>query len=83
MMAAADWSLPPVDNLAAIAPLFPTSDLIYNDLTGIPQQGMMAVPMDGDDASLGTGGVLPWQFEGDFGEDTVWQILNQFQSQEA
>ena len=82
--AAADWSLPPPDSLAAIAPLFATSDLLYHDLTAILDNNFVppAAPMPLQAA--GAGGafepeMLPWQFGGGFGEDTVWQVLNQFQ----
>lgn len=80
----ADWSLPPADSLAAIAPLFPTSDLLYHDLTAIQDDSIvpLVAPTSlqgaGDEAALGPD-VLPWQFGGGFGEDTVWQVLNQFQ----
>ncbi|KAK9364338.1 hypothetical protein V1509DRAFT_636699 [Lipomyces kononenkoae] len=53
------------------------SDLIYKDL--------MAVKAGSDTmgaAGMGVGGGaegLDWQFGGNIGEGTVWQVLNQFQ----
>ncbi|KFA81881.1 hypothetical protein S40288_01677 [Stachybotrys chartarum IBT 40288] len=73
---AAEW-MPPADNLAGLAPLFPTSDLLFNDLTAL-QGGDMPPPIldGGPSANLDD---LSWQFGGDFGENTMWQLLNQYQ----
>ncbi|PHH87905.1 hypothetical protein CDD83_8247 [Cordyceps sp. RAO-2017] len=81
----ADWTaVAPMDVLAGIAPVFPTSDLIYHDLTAM---------QDGEGGGGGGGGIvasavddgaatdpLLWQFGGDWGEDTIWQMLNELGS---
>lgn len=89
-----DWTMLSSDALASLAPLFPTSDLIFNDLNAIfdnpngnfpgnledPSAGAAAQSMDGghgSDLPLDMG--FPAQFGGGFGEDTVWQLLNQYQ----
>ncbi|OIW27959.1 OMPdecase-domain-containing protein [Coniochaeta ligniaria NRRL 30616] len=78
-----DWNLPNGFDWASIQPIFATGDLVYNDLVGIP---------DGSEVQQwggGLGGGLgaqqqqgqqqqPWQFEGDFGNDSVWNLLNQY-----
>lgn len=70
-----DWS--------SIQPIFATQDLVYNDLVGIPD-GDGSVPQWGAGGSAGHGlgggdlGGQPWQFEGDFGNDSVWNLLNQY-----
>jgi hypothetical protein len=50
-------------------------DLIYKELT-VDQDEDVALKTDtemlGDDSFL-------WQFEGGFGQDTVWQLFNQHQ----
>ncbi|KAI8720507.1 Zn(2)-C6 fungal-type domain-containing protein [Fusarium sp. LHS14.1] len=69
------WRTPPADSLASMAPFFPTGDLIYNDLTAGPD-GMM-LPLGSTEGEIG-GDDLLWQFGGDWGDDTVWQMLNQF-----
>jgi hypothetical protein len=72
---ATDWSM---DMLANIAPMYPTSDLIFNDLSGIPDS-MMGVAGDSQLLPLGDIDIMamPWQFGGGFGDDAVWQYLNQ------
>lgn len=74
---APDWAMPSAENLASLAPMFPTSDLIYHDLNAVPEDGIMAPPLGGQ-TGLDQGG-LAWQFGGDFAEDTFWQFLNQQQ----
>lgn len=89
-----DWSMLNSEALASLAPLFPTSDLIFNDLNAIfdttPASGagsfpgnmedMSAGPVDGSDLPMDMGvPAYPAQFGGGFGEDTVWQFLNQYQ----
>lgn len=67
-----EWAFAP-DGLSNIMPTFATSDLIFNDLTAV-QDGMDMMEVPG----MGVGG-LDWQFGGDIGEGTLWQVLNQFQ----
>lgn len=73
------WAMPSADSLASLVPMFPTSDLIFNDLNVVHDgSGGMVAPPLGEQAGLGDGG-MAWQFGGDFGEDTLWQFLNQYQ----
>ncbi|KAF5006106.1 hypothetical protein FDECE_7478 [Fusarium decemcellulare] len=74
-MAETAWLTPSADGLATMAPFFPTGDLIYNDLTAGPD-GMM-LPLGSTGGEIGADGFM-WQFGGDWGDDTVWQMLNQF-----
>lgn len=66
-MGRGDWSMPSMDTLASLAPLYPTYDLIFNDLNVV------------DDGMPPLGDAMPWQFGGHLGEDTVWQLLNQYE----
>ncbi|KAF4975061.1 hypothetical protein FZEAL_8107 [Fusarium zealandicum] len=71
----AGWLAPSADSLATMAPFFPTGDLIYNDLTAGPDGMMLRLGTMGGDIGSGD---FTWQFGGDWGDDTVWQMLNQF-----
>lgn len=70
-----DWTMAPVDALASIAPMYPTSDLIFNDLSVVDDG---TLPLMGDVPCM-TGDMTgdEWHFEGGFGSNTVWQFLNQ------
>ncbi|EMT68415.1 hypothetical protein NOF04DRAFT_15044 [Fusarium oxysporum II5] len=70
------WIVPSVDNLNAMAPFFPTGDLVYNDLTAGPGMTMLPLPLQGGQGDVGNDSM--WQFGGGWGDDTVWQMLNQF-----
>lgn len=67
------WMLPSTDELNMMAPFFPTGDLVYNDLTAGPDMTALPLP-SADDQGAGE----MWQFGGGWGDDTVWQVLNQF-----
>ena len=77
-----DFNLPSNFDWSSIQPIFATGDLVYNDLVGIPDGSEMQTQW----GALGGGGVgvgaqpqqQPWQFEGDFGNDSVWNLLNQY-----
>lgn len=70
---ALDWSVTSPDNLASLAPMYPTVDLVFNDLM-VKQPGEDGPLMQGDDALASV------QFGGDFGNDnSFWQFLNQYQ----
>ncbi|KAK4170655.1 hypothetical protein QBC36DRAFT_371207 [Triangularia setosa] len=108
-----DWTLPNDFNWASLQPIYPTHDLIFNDLVGVgetsgsglgwdtrttvpglgglnnsviggreeqvqqPQQQQQG--MQGQGQQVQQGGLQNWQqFEGDFGNDSVWSLLNQF-----
>ncbi|UKZ59143.1 uncharacterized protein TrAtP1_000461 [Trichoderma atroviride] len=64
------------NGFTSMAPYFPMADLIYKDLT-VDQ--IDNAPPQTDSDSLLLGDSFMWQFEGGFGEDTVWQLLNQHQ----
>lgn len=70
-----DWPTISQDNLASLAPMYPTVDLIFNDLMVKAPHDTLSVPtVPCDDlASL--------QFGGDFaGDNSFWNLLNQFQA---
>ncbi|KAM5358720.1 hypothetical protein ACJZ2D_015037 [Fusarium nematophilum] len=76
MVETTGW-MPPAaaDSLATMAPFFPTGDLVYNDLTARPDG--MVLPL-GEATGYVAGDDFQWQFGGVWGDDTVWQMLNQF-----
>lgn len=66
-------------NLGNMATLQPLHDLLFNDLVCTPDA---AVPADADaTAFYGNGGgnaaTIPWQFEGEFKNDSFWTFMNQ------
>jgi hypothetical protein len=79
-----DWGayqqpLPPGFNpnfvFNGIAPLQPMHDLLFNDLAGISDEVAPAVEANPQTYFDSTG---PWQFEGDFRDDSFWYIMNQY-----
>lgn len=66
---AASWTTP--DNLASMAPMYPTYDLLFNDLSVTTGPFDSMTIMDNPHPH-------PWHFGGGFGEDTVWTLLNQY-----
>lgn len=59
------------ENMATMAPFFPTGDLVYNDLTTVSDNmGLL-------DPNVGVDG-LPWQFDGDWADNSIWQMLNEY-----
>ncbi|KAL7798309.1 hypothetical protein V8C37DRAFT_197060 [Trichoderma ceciliae] len=69
------WEMPQDGNgFAGLAPFFAMGDLIYKDLTVDQDDGVL--PQTDSDI---LGDSFMWQFEGGFGQDTVWQLLNQHQ----
>jgi hypothetical protein len=91
-----EWSLPTDFDFGAIMPMYPMGDIAYNDLTGVlgtapggPWTGAEASPVNVAAAGgFGMPGLhtmpitqeFPWQFGGEFGTDTIWNVLNQFPS---
>ncbi|KAE9575870.1 hypothetical protein CGMCC3_g8108 [Colletotrichum fructicola] len=69
-----EWTMPNSWDFTSIAPLFPMGDLIYHDLNGIPEDG--SLPAWG--AATPPPPAAGQTFEGDFGNDSVWNILNQY-----
>ncbi|RYP74493.1 hypothetical protein DL771_002967 [Monosporascus sp. 5C6A] len=125
MFATPGWSFPSDIDLSTLMPMYPMSDVAYNDLTGVqltnhsgggsaanpnahPNPATWSsdtmspatatatgMPATGGAGGDGTGGGLlaqvlehdnghgheqPWQFGGDFGNDTIWSLLNQLPS---
>jgi len=72
-----EWTMPNDFDFASITPLYPMADVIYNDVTGIPD-GPGLMPGWGAETPTAEIGLQPWQFEGDFGSDSVWNLLNQY-----
>ena len=73
-----DWTMPSsgVFDFSSIAPLYPLGDLLYNDLNGIPEDGMRQ-PRTAEMPVTAFNG-QPWQVEGVFGTDSFWSLLNQY-----
>jgi hypothetical protein len=68
-------SIPPNFDFSSMAPLQPMHDLVFNDLGGTIGGGM--------DFSAGNTFEIPtvdsqWQFEGDFGNDSFWGFMNNY-----
>lgn len=83
MAAGTDWSMPSMDALASLAPMYPTSDLLFNDLS-VVGDGIEMPPLDDYLTAAAAGenygqATMPSYFGGGFGEDTVWQLLNQYE----
>ncbi|KAH0494380.1 hypothetical protein TgHK011_001000 [Trichoderma gracile] len=71
------WEMPQDGSgFPGLAPFFAMGDLIYKDLTVDQADDVLVPPTDFD---LLGGDSFMWQFEGGFGQDTVWQFLNQHQ----
>ncbi|XWW98361.1 hypothetical protein V2A60_006361 [Cordyceps javanica] len=75
------WSLPE-DSLSSLAPIYATSDLLFNDLVaknGETELAGCAADQFGAPPMAGDGFGLSCQFDGDFAADnTFWQFMNQF-----
>ncbi|KAJ9133583.1 OMPdecase-domain-containing protein [Pleurostoma richardsiae] len=83
----AEWALPTDFDWGSIQPIYALGDVAYNELSGIRDDA--ALQQGGWDATAGAetplmseiggaGGAMPYQFEGDFGNDTVWNLFNLF-----
>jgi len=62
-------------DFGAMAPLQPLHDLVFNDLVGMsnePAPAMAANHHAFYDSSV------PWQFEGEFTDDSFWNFMNQY-----
>jgi hypothetical protein len=73
-----DWILPTNWDFTAITPLFPMGDLIYNDLIAFPDGGEAIPQQWNPPTSTIDVDLQPGQFSGEFGQDSVWNLLNQF-----
>lgn len=68
-------------DFSSIAPLQPMHDLLYNDLGTVDggiDLGSSALDEAWDNGAGGNGNVAQWQFEGDFGNDSFWGFMNNF-----
>jgi Fungal specific transcription factor domain len=67
-------------DFSSIAPLQPIHDLLFNDLGTV--DGGLDLNTSGLDAGWSGGlngvGNGPWQFEGDFGDDSFWGFMNSY-----
>jgi len=80
-----NWSLPTDFDWASVQPIFATGDLIYGNLSGTAAAGADALSgtNGGQNITTAWGDGLTqgeWQFEGDFGSDSVWSLFNNFPS---
>ncbi|KAK3344125.1 fungal-specific transcription factor domain-containing protein [Lasiosphaeria hispida] len=79
-----DWTLPSNFDWASLQPIYATSDLLYNDLMGIRDDSAMVPASSWGMAGDSGGGGVPqesgqgFQFEGGFGDDSVWSLLNHY-----
>ncbi|KAI1434965.1 hypothetical protein GGR50DRAFT_357429 [Xylaria sp. CBS 124048] len=78
-----EWSLPATVDFGMIMPMYPIGDVAYNDLTGGSDSSLAA---SGNAFGLGVSdlpmgqeqGPSSLSFGGEYGTDTIWNILNQF-----
>ncbi|KAI1076556.1 hypothetical protein F5B20DRAFT_555537 [Whalleya microplaca] len=89
-----EWALPTDFDFSSIMPMYPMADVAYNDLTGVlggdtsamwPEAfsgttGENLANVPAASAATAADDQVPWQFGGEFGSDTIWNILNQFPS---
>jgi hypothetical protein len=77
-----EFALPPDFDWASIQPIFPMSDLAYNDLAGIEPalqtQGAWQQQQQPEMLAQQPGGGFAWQFDGDFQDNSLWSLLNQY-----
>ncbi|KAG7107800.1 Oleate activated transcription factor 3 like protein [Verticillium longisporum] len=69
-----DWSMPANFDFANMAPLFPMNDIITHDLN-IVGGGMAWSPPSAPAHQH----MVPGMFEGDFGGDSFWSLMNQYE----
>ncbi len=65
-------------DLSGMAPLQPMHDLLYNDLVGMTDDPAPTVAANAQ-TFYDTG--APWQFEGEFTDDSFWNFMNQYNLQ--
>jgi hypothetical protein len=80
----ADWNTIPVGftpdmtqsfDFSGMAPLQPMHDLLYNDLVGMTDDPAPTVAAN-TQTYYDSG--APWQFEGEFTDDSFWNFMNQY-----
>lgn len=90
LMSPSDWPFPTDFDFSSLPPMYPMGDVAYNDLTGTRNDTLLntnawAAVTPGEGANnitpvVDEEGEAPLQFGGDFGNDTIWNLLNQFPS---
>jgi hypothetical protein len=65
-------------DFSGMAPLQPVHDLLYNDLVGMTDDPTPAVAAN---AQTFYDTCAPWQFEGEFTDDSFWNFMNQYNLQ--
>lgn len=65
-------------DFSGMAPLQPMHDLLYNDLVGMTDDPTPAVAAN---AQTFYDTCAPWQFEGEFTDDSFWNFMNQYNLQ--
>lgn len=91
---ATDWALPEGFDWSSIQPVYAMADVAYNDLMGISSSngaeasaaaaggsvphwaGGAPLLNEAPEGGVADGGA--WSFGGDFGNDSVWSVLNQY-----
>ncbi len=63
---------------ANLQPIYATGDLVYNDLVGIRDDNLVPQWVASQPGMMDDPDGQPWQFDGDFGNDSVWSLLNQY-----
>lgn len=59
----------------AMAPLQPMHDLVFNDLAAMPDDSIPVLPETGH---IDFDPNAPWQFDGEFKDDSFWNFMNQY-----
>lgn len=82
-----DWGLPEDFDWGSIQPVYAIADVAYNDLMGFGSSTALSMPHwaggtpllnDGQVPATTTAAEVGWLFGGDFGNDSVWSVLNQY-----
>jgi hypothetical protein len=69
------WNYTPNFNLGDLAPLQPMHDLLFNDLVGTMET---TAPIIAPDTNVIYDPNTPWQFEGEFRDDSFWNFMNMY-----
>lgn len=73
-----DLSLPPDFDWSSIQPIYAMADVVYNDLNGVSDGGVSGPSWAASTPVMQNIENQPWQFEGEFGDDSVWNLFNQY-----
>jgi len=73
-----DFSFPSNFDWSSIAPMYPMGDLAYGDLMGIGNDGSVPTWAASTPELATSGQQVPLQFEGDFNDNSLWGLLNQY-----